>query len=574
MNYKVQKQNLLNRLDKLSQFTENDENIINYINLFKEEIENELHFNVLCTGEFSAGKSTFINKFFIKKNILPTNPTETTAKLTFIKYGLDEKIVIYYLNKSSETINNISEGILKKYLAKNGDKVKNVDYVEIFINSEVLKEGVSIIDSPGLNAAENERVDLTNAFIPKADAVLYLMSAIQAWKGSEKDFLENKILNKDDLDKIFFLLNYWDVLEENEWQDVIDYVKSQLDKSINIVKRDLGEEISIPPVIPISAKTKYNFDNLEEELISYLSSKKGIDILNQKIEKFEVLKQKVLKLLDKKIELFNKDKNELQEELKKLQEELESLKAKMHQYKKSLSLKVSPIVDEWLLKIENLYKECEHNILKKLNKKEAKKIEDLNNMIKKIITNQTTYFQNKFNNINKRFYNKIQELADEEKAKFELGEYFIEQKSEDIYNLGKDIKAEKNTNIIENNISEFAALTSIGSALLLAGTSSMLAIATIPFFIGGVWYSFKKEKQTLQNQKDTIEEEIDDFIESKIMELKDTREEMIETIINNIKNEIVQTYEIKEKEYTHIIDKYETNEVEKINKLKQQIAQI
>ena len=573
MNYKVQKQNLLNRLEKMYQFVDIDDNIKDFIDSLKEEIKQDLQFNVLCTGEFSAGKSTFLNNFFIKKDILPTKATETTAKLTFIKYAENEKIVIHYLDNTSETINEVTTGILEKYLAKNGDKVKQVDKVEVFINSEVLKEGVTIVDSPGLGAPESERVELTNAFIPQADAVLYFISALQAWKGTEKDFIENKILNKDDLDKTFFLLNYWDVLDESEYDEVLDYVKTELNKSIEIVKRDLGN-VSIPPIIPISAKTKYNFDVLDKELISYLSSKKGIDILNQKIAKFEALKQKILKLLDTKIELFNQDKDKLQEKLKILKEEIDEINSEIHYYKKTLYSKVEIIVDEWIAKTKDLYKEIEHNIIKKLEKQQVKKSEDLEKVIKKVITNQTTYFKNIFNSINKRFDNKIQDLAEEEKAKFNLGEYFVKQKNEDIYAIEKTIKTELKSNKLDDNISTIATIGSVAVAGLLSTISASAILGTLPIVIAGIWYQNKKEQEKLETKKDNIEEEISDFIEMKMMELENKKDEIIATIINNIKTEIIQAYEAKEKEYKNIIDKYETNEVEKIDELKKEIEQI
>jgi len=48
----------------------------------------QLNFNVLCLGDFSSGKSTFINNFFLENKVtLPVRATTTTAKLTVIKYG-------------------------------------------------------------------------------------------------------------------------------------------------------------------------------------------------------------------------------------------------------------------------------------------------------------------------------------------------------------------------------------------------------------------------------------------------------------------------------------------------------
>jgi len=575
MNYKTQKQNLLNRIEKLSEYKEIDENIEFNLDSLKDEISNELQFNVLCTGEFSAGKSTFINRFFIKKDVLPTKATETTAKLTFIKYSKEEKIVIHYFDEKQEIINEIKDGILERYLAKDGEKIDNVNYVEVFLNSDILKEGVTIIDSPGLNAPENERVNLTNEFIPKADAVLYLISALQAWKGSEKDFLENKILNKDDLDKIFFLINYWDILDEEEGSDVLDFVQQQMNKSLEIVKRDLGE-VSIPPIIPISAKTKYNFETLDKDLIEYLSSKKGIDILNQKIEKFETLKQKILKLLDKKVELFNQDKEKLKEELEKIQIELSNLKKEATQYKKTIYPKVEKIVNEWIFKLEDLYREFGNNIVKKIDRQQIKDINNLEDSIRKIIINQQNSLQRKLNNINKKFYREIEEIAEEEKANLNLEEYFIKKESGTIYELQKELKAEIVKNKMDDFLPEIATAGGVGMATIpmLLGTSSIAVLGALPILAGGLYLYFKKEKENISKNKILIEENIENFIDEKIIELNSKKDEIIDNVIDNIKSEILQTYEVKEKEYQNSIEKYESDNAEKLKQLKDEISKI
>jgi predicted GTPase len=577
MNYKTQKQNLLNRIEKLFQFSEEiDENIKSHLLSLKEEIKNELQFNVLCTGEFSAGKSTFINRFFIKKDVLPTKATETTAKLTFIKYKEDEKIVIHYLDGTSDVINEVSEGILENYLAKDGKKINLVDYAEIFINSDVLKEGVAIIDSPGLNAPENERINLTNEFVPKADAVLYLMSALQAWKGTEKEFLENKILNKDDLDKIFFLLNYWDVLDESEGDDVLNFVKKEMHKSLEVAKRDLGE-VSTPPIIPISAKTKFNFDKLDKDLIDYLSSKKGYDILNQKIEKFESIKQKILKYLDNKNSLCEEDKEKLEEELKNIQNELDELKKEANEYKKNLYPKVDKIVEKWISKIEDLYKEFTHNVIYKVEKKEIKKLEELDSELKKIIFNQSHSLQKRLNSINKIFFREIEELAEEEKAKLNLEEYFIKKESGNIYDLEKEIKTEVKENKVYNLIPELTTVVSVGSGLipLFIGLSSTAVLfLSLPILGGGTYLYFQKQKEMIEKNKSFVGDTISDFIDEKINELDTKKDEVINNIIDNIENEIVKSYEIKFKEYQNISNTNKTEEIEKNNKLKMEIEKI
>jgi len=579
MNYKIEKDNLENRIDKLSSISQIEENILLNLHSLKDEISEDLTFNVLCTGEFNAGKSTFINSFFIKRDVLPVKAMELTAKLTFVKYSENEKIVIFYKDGNQEIINEVKSGILEKYLARGGSDVDNVDFVEVYINSDVLKDGITIIDSPGLNAPENGRMQLTNEFIPKADAVLYLMSALQAWKGTEKEFLEEKILTKEDLDKIFFLVNYCDVLEnEEEEKEIIDFVNQQMQKSLVIAERDLGKIAEIPPIIPISAKTKKNFEALDSELINYLSSKKGIDILEQKLGKFELIKNNCLKLLNKKIELYATDKEKLNEEVKDLQLEIDSLKKEASKYKNILYPKIDKVVENWLYEMEIFYREFGSNIINRIEKyrEQINDLNDLDEYLKRIINRERTISQRKLNLIEKIFLKEIEKISDTEKAKLDLDIYAIKKNSENVYDLQKSIKAE----IIQAKSDEYIPEIATGSAVSLSalaamtGAASSILIVSLPVIGAGIYFYLQKRKENILKSINKTNENIEDFIDDEIGNILTKKDDMIEFVLERIKNDIVQAYEAKEKQYQEIIKKYEDNQIEDIKELKLKISNI
>ena len=50
---------------------------------------------VAITGQFSSGKSTFLNAL-LSKNILPTGITPVTSKINFIRYGEEFKLQVHY----------------------------------------------------------------------------------------------------------------------------------------------------------------------------------------------------------------------------------------------------------------------------------------------------------------------------------------------------------------------------------------------------------------------------------------------------------------------------------------------
>ena len=64
---------------------------------------------IAITGQFSSGKSTFLNAL-LSRNILPTGITPVTSKVNFINYGEEYKLKITYKSGAEEyhTIENIS----------------------------------------------------------------------------------------------------------------------------------------------------------------------------------------------------------------------------------------------------------------------------------------------------------------------------------------------------------------------------------------------------------------------------------------------------------------------------------
>ena len=100
-----------------------------------------------------------------------------------------------------------------------------------------------LVDTPGVNDLSHQRADITYSYIPRADAVLFLLDAGQILKESERIFLQEKLL-KASRDKIVFVITKWDILSESERVEALAYAHTQL---ANLVKA--------PRVFPISAET-------------------------------------------------------------------------------------------------------------------------------------------------------------------------------------------------------------------------------------------------------------------------------------------------------------------------------
>ena len=94
-----------------------------------------------------------------------------------------------------------------------------------------------------MNDLSLQRADITYSYIPRADAVLFLLDAGQILKESERVFLNDKLL-KASRDKIVFVITKWDLLSPEEQREALAYAKNHLS---TLVKE--------PVVFPVSAET-------------------------------------------------------------------------------------------------------------------------------------------------------------------------------------------------------------------------------------------------------------------------------------------------------------------------------
>jgi hypothetical protein len=91
----------------------------------------------------------------------------------------------------------------------------------------MLRNNVVLVDTPGVNDLNLQRAEITYSYIPRADAVLFLLDAGQILKESERIFIEERLL-KQSRDKIFFVVNKLDLLTEPEREEALTYARQNL----------------------------------------------------------------------------------------------------------------------------------------------------------------------------------------------------------------------------------------------------------------------------------------------------------------------------------------------------------
>lgn len=216
------------------------DNAANQINSINSRLVEDV-FRLVIVGEFSRGKSTFVNAL-LRRRIFPAFKNPTTAIISKVVYGEKPQFQIYYKGNSApkrlteEDFKNIiaaaepdeeDERSVKEFV-KNQEFFASVDHAEISYPLEFCKNGVEIVDTPGTNDLNVGRMEITYRYLNRADAVVLLLSATQPLSKSESQFLHERILGNQ-INDIFFVVSHKDDLDdENEGKRVLNFVYENL----------------------------------------------------------------------------------------------------------------------------------------------------------------------------------------------------------------------------------------------------------------------------------------------------------------------------------------------------------
>ena len=290
------------------------------------------HFNLVVVGMFSRGKSTFVDAL-LGRRILPTSKKPTTAVISKIIYGEEPRYVLHYKDKSVDS-KILSEEEFRSLTAPKSADINDEDQVREVLRQQdeldkiaeaevaypvpLCKNGVNLVDTPGMNDVNRTRIEITYKYLKQADAVIMLLAADQILSISEVEFLKERILSRKIKD-VFYIINRKDTLSGPEEEaKVIEFAKKNLKEIIPaelandihiflvssyqalLFRRQLGgEELSLKQVAKIPTDFAVTgFTEFEEALGNFLVNEKG----KSKIESYKLQTIKVIDDMTAEIE--------------------------------------------------------------------------------------------------------------------------------------------------------------------------------------------------------------------------------------------------------------------------------
>jgi GTP-binding protein EngB required for normal cell division len=233
-------------------------------------------FRLVVMGEVKKGKSTFINALLGVPDILPTDSDVATSTVYKIIYGPELAYTVYFLpppDRPDEVPEPlplpVSMERRKQYgipeaaasaeeqlpyfgtEAGNPANEKGVDFIAAEVPNPLLREGLTIVDTPGVGGLFKAHRDITFRYAPNADAVMFVVDSVESVVGADEvRFLQDL---KEVTKHIFFVQTKIDNADETQWQ-------GWRARNLSI----LSEELALPkeqiPYFPVSSTLKQRAD--------------------------------------------------------------------------------------------------------------------------------------------------------------------------------------------------------------------------------------------------------------------------------------------------------------------------
>jgi GTPase SAR1 family protein len=209
----------------------------------------ESRLQVAVLGQFKRGKSTTINAL-LGASLLPSAVVPATAIPTFITWAPTPHLrASYHDNRAPEDITPADTEEIRTHLhdwvTEEGNPVnrRHIARVDLAVPAEVLRDGVVLIDTPGIGSTFQHNTDAALGVLPECDAALFVVSADPPLTEVESAYLARV---RGHVVRLVFLLNKVDYLDDAELAEATRFLEKALQRAL--------PNGAAPRVFPLSAR--------------------------------------------------------------------------------------------------------------------------------------------------------------------------------------------------------------------------------------------------------------------------------------------------------------------------------
>lgn len=179
-------------------------------------------YTVLVVGEAKRGKSTFVNAL-IGRTLLPTAVEIATSQVFRIGHADQPTFRLRFEDGSQRPI---AEQELARYGSQAVADVEGtprldslVRWIEVEVPLRFLPPNLRLMDTPGLGSLYGHHAEITQRFLPHADAVIYVLDSSRPLGTLDLEFIAAILAITP---RMFFIQTMIDLHRRAQWQEVRD----------------------------------------------------------------------------------------------------------------------------------------------------------------------------------------------------------------------------------------------------------------------------------------------------------------------------------------------------------------
>ena len=255
----------------------------------QDRLENK-KITIAVIGQFKRGKTTLINTI-LGRPLLPVGIVPITAAITRIEYAeaaadaagaapaggqseARDHATVYYSNGLSEAV---PAEDLHAYISEqeNHDNERGVAEVELLTDADFLKDGLTLVDTPGVGSVHENNSKSAVDFARESDGVVFMLSVDSPVNQIEVDFLRKV---KQFAGKFYFVVNKIDRVDEEELAEYMDYCSALICRIMDLE----GDDAKALKLVPVSARKGTGVQELTEMIRTDLLVK-GPEIMERSV---------------------------------------------------------------------------------------------------------------------------------------------------------------------------------------------------------------------------------------------------------------------------------------------------
>ena len=217
-------------------------------------------FEIGVFGRVSSGKSSLLNHL-LEQEVLPVGVTPVTAVPTRISFGPQPQATIEFAENKPQLV-ELSRLVEFSTEQQNPANAKHVTRIQVLVPAKRLREGVTLVDTPGLGSLATTGAEETVAYLPKCDLGIVLLDAGSAL--SHEDLVVVQSLCRAGATAMV-LISKADLLAPPDRRRMVDYVHQHLPSEVNF-------NLPVHLVSVVGADAQYCEQWFENELKPMLES--------------------------------------------------------------------------------------------------------------------------------------------------------------------------------------------------------------------------------------------------------------------------------------------------------------